>query len=314
LVNAERAIPYVARILQQHLIEDPAGRCWTGDGTAVLVDISGFTKLSEQLARKGREGAEQITELIGRSFEAILLVAYENGGSLLKFGGDSLLLWFERERHAARACRATVLMCEALDDVGRIEVPGANVTLRMSQSVHTGRFHFFAVGTSRVELLPAGPAWSRAVVMEREADAGEILLSPETAALLPSSCLGEPKGPGVLLQREPPGVTEKLPLIARPRMPPETLLRCLSPAIRDHVLGGGGTPEHRPVTIAFIRFEGTDALIDLHGPAGAAEALHRLVSAVEAATHRCQGVAPVCCILQCIDGPRGTRPIPLGFR
>ena len=290
LVNAERAIPYVARILQQHLIDDPAGRCWTGDGTAVLVDISGFTKLSEQLARKGREGAEQITELIARSFDAVLLVAYENGGSLLKFGGDSLLLWFERERHAARACRATVLMREALDEVGRIEVPGANVTLRMSQSVHTGRFHFFAVGTSRVELLPAGPAWSRAVVMEQEADAGEILLSPETAALLPSSCLGERKGPGVLLQREPPGVTEKLPLIERPRMPPETLLRCLSPAIRDHVLGGGGTPEHRPVTIAFIRFEGTDALIDQHGPAGAAEALHRLVSAVEAATQE-QGVS-----------------------
>jgi len=290
LANAERAIPYVARILQQHLIEDPAGRCWTGDGTAVLVDISGFTKLSEQLARKGREGAEQITEAIGRSFDAILLVAYENGGSLLKFGGDSLLLWFERERHAARACRATVLMREALHDVGHIEVPDANVTLRMSQSVHTGRFHFFAVGTSRVELLPAGPAWSRAVVLEHEADAGEILLSPETAALLPSSCLGEPKGPGILLQREPPGLTEKLPLIARPRMPPETLLRCLSPAIRDHVLGGGGSSEHRPVTIAFIRFEGTDTLIDQHGPTGAAEALHRLVSAVEAASQE-QGVS-----------------------
>src|SRR6266516_1657636 len=140
LVNAERAIPYVARILQQHLIEDPAGRCWTGEGTAVLVDIAGVTKLSEQLARKGREGAEQITELIGRSFDAILLVAYENGGSLLKFGGDSLLLWFGRERHAARACRATVLMRELLHDVGRIEVPGANVTLQMAQSVHTGRF------------------------------------------------------------------------------------------------------------------------------------------------------------------------------
>ena len=61
-------------------------RSGRADGTAAFVDISGFTKLSERLARKGREGAEQITEAIGGSFESILEVAYDNGGSLLKFG------------------------------------------------------------------------------------------------------------------------------------------------------------------------------------------------------------------------------------
>ena len=146
-----------------------------GDGTAVFVDISGFTKLSERLARKGREGAEQITEAIGSSFESILQVAYENGGSLLKFGGDALLLWFEGEGHVERACRATVLMRRMLRDVGRIEAArreghAADVAGRAS-----GTFHFFAVGTSHLELLPTGPAWSRLVAMEHAADAGEIL-------------------------------------------------------------------------------------------------------------------------------------------
>ena len=288
--NAERVIPYVARILQQHLIDDPDGRSWTGDGTVAFVDISGFTKLSEKLARKGREGAEQITEAIGRSFDAILHVAYENGGSLLKFGGDALLLWFQREGHVPRACRATVLMRRVLRDVGRIEVPGAKVTLRMSQGVHTGRFHFFAVGASHLELLPAGPAWSRAVAMEHEAHAGEILISPETAALLPRSCVGETKGPGVLLRREPPGYTAELPRLPRPKMTAATLARCLSPAVRAHVLAGGGSSEHRPVTIAFIHFEGTDAMLERSGPVATAEALHRLMCAVEAATEE-RGVA-----------------------
>ena len=50
------------------------------------------------------------------------------------------------------------------------------------------------------------------------------------------------------------------------------------------MVGGGGASEHRPVTIAFIHFEGTDALIEQQGPAAAAEALHQLVSVVEAAT------------------------------
>ena len=94
-VNAERAVPYLPRILQLHLLADPDAPCWTAEGTAVFADVSGFTQLSEQLARKGREGAEQITDTIGGSFASILKVAYENGASLLKFGGDALLLWFQ---------------------------------------------------------------------------------------------------------------------------------------------------------------------------------------------------------------------------
>ncbi len=78
--------------------------------------------------------------------------------------------------------------------------------------------------------------------------------------------------------------------VPRPKMPPETIAHCLSPAIRAHVLAGGGTSEHRPVTIAFIHFDGTDALIEQQGPDATAEALHRLVSVVEAAIEE-QGVA-----------------------
>ena len=274
---------YVPRILQQHLATGSEQRWWIRDGSAVFVDVSGFTALSEQLARKGREGAEHITDAIGGSFEHILEVAYDHGGSLLKFGGDALLLWFEGEAHLLRACEAAVLMRRKLDDVGRIELPDAQVTLRMSQGVHSGQFHFFAVGTSHIELLPTGPGWSRLVAMEQAASAGEILVSTEAGEQLPADCLGAAVGPGVLLDVEP-GQSEKLPLVPRPVVPPATLARCLSPAIRAHVLGGGGTSEHRPVTIAFVRYEGTDALIESQGPEAAAEALQRLVSVVEAAT------------------------------
>ena len=52
-------------MLQQRLASHPEDRAWTAEGTAVFVDVSGFTRLSEQLARKGREGSEQITEVIG---------------------------------------------------------------------------------------------------------------------------------------------------------------------------------------------------------------------------------------------------------
>ena len=273
--------------------DDPASRCWTADGTAVFVDISGFTKLSERLARKGREGAEQITEAIGNSFEAILAVAYENGGSLLKFGGDALLLWFEGDGHAVRACRATVLMRRVLRDVGRIEVPGAKVTLRMTQGVHSGCFHFFAVGTSHVELLPDRPR------MEPPGRDGACGRSPAKSwsarrrrRCCRARCLGEPEGPGMLLRREPPGYTGKMPLMPRPKMPAETLAHCLSPAVRAHVLAGGGTSEHRPGHDRIHPLRGNGRADRTHGPVAAAEALHRLVTIVRSSGGRARSRVP----------------------
>ncbi|HEX4882763.1 MAG TPA: adenylate/guanylate cyclase domain-containing protein, partial [Casimicrobiaceae bacterium] len=281
--GAERISLYVPRILQQHVVERPDERCWTMTGSAAFVDVSGFTKLSEQLARKGKEGAEQIAEVIGRCFESILQVAYDRGGSLLKFGGDALLLWFEGDGHLERCVGATLAMRDMLDDVGRIHLPDAEVTLQMSQGVHSGEFHCFAVGESHIELLPSGPGWSRLVQMEQTASAGEILLSRETAERLPASCRGEAKGDGILLAVAP-DEGGKVALVPRPRLPVDRLARCLPVAVRNHVRAGGGASEHRPVTIAFLRFDGIDALIAEQGMKAAAEALHALVAVVEAAT------------------------------
>ena len=67
--------------------------------------------------------------------------------------------------------RAAVLMRRALRDVGRIDMPGAKTTLRMSQGIHSGNFHFFMAGATHHELVVAGPAWSRVVSMEHVAEA-----------------------------------------------------------------------------------------------------------------------------------------------
>ena len=279
---ADRLRLYVPRILQQHLRDDPHATHWREDGTAVFVDISGFTKLSEALASRGREGAEHITEVINASFTSILAVAYGAGGSLLKFGGDALLLWFAGDGHLGRATQATVHMRADLARVGRITLPGAEITLQMSQGVHSGTFHFFAVGGSHTEFLPVGPGWTQLVAMETEASAGEILLSPATAALLPAEARGEPKGAGILLAPLD-GEPAALPHRARPALPAATLATCLSTLIRAHVVAGGVTSEHRPVTVAFLKFEGTDALIESSGEAEAARALDQMLRTVQAA-------------------------------
>ena len=133
----DRASLYVPRILQQQLADDPDVRCWLAEGTAALVDISGFTKLSERLSRKGREGAEHITDAISGCFESILLVAYDHGGSLLKFGGDALLLWFSGDGHAARAC----LRCRSWHGLLSRGLGCAHVPLHPQHHLHHVHLH-----------------------------------------------------------------------------------------------------------------------------------------------------------------------------
>src|SRR3954470_17525040 len=259
--------PYVPRVLLRHLATTPDDLWWTIDGSVVFVDISGFTKLSEKLAKVGREGAEQVTDAIEACFTDLLSVAYANDGSLIKFGGDALLLLFEDDDHVANACRSAVWMRRALRDVGRIELPGgSHLQLRMSVGAHTGTYHFFHVGGSHRELVVTGPGWTGTAAMEHVADAGEILLSADIAAKLPPRCVGEAKGPGFLLKREPPGHHTSVPGVTY-EVEPDAVAHCLSTAVRGHVLAGGGTPEHRQVTIAFIHYDGTDGMIAERGAA-----------------------------------------------
>ena len=67
---------YVPRALLEHLVETPEMTVRSEDGTMVFVDISGFTKLSERLARAGREGAEHLVDTISACFSTLLAEAY----------------------------------------------------------------------------------------------------------------------------------------------------------------------------------------------------------------------------------------------
>ena len=213
----------------------------------------------------------------------MLEAAYANGGSLLKFGGDALLLFFDGDEHAERACRAAALMRAALRTAGRIETPGARVTLRMSVGIHSDALHLFLVGDSHLEPVVCGPAGSAALRMERAARAGDIVVSPQTAALLPARALGAPAGrrPAPAQRARRRGGRRRTTIAGRTAA--RSRGRCVSTALRAHLGEGEQPPEHRIVTIAFLRFGGTDSLIRRHGTAAAAEALDELVSDVQRA-------------------------------
>src|SRR3954454_4356690 len=129
---------YVPRVVVEWLREAPEARHRLVDGTLAMVDIYGFTGVTERLQRRGKAGAEELADLVEELFTALLSVAYADGASLLKWGGDAVLLLFTGPDHRERACRATLGMQDVMRRTGRLRTSAGQVRLRMSVGVHAG--------------------------------------------------------------------------------------------------------------------------------------------------------------------------------
>ena len=256
----ERALrPHVPRLLMQW----PADRVWAAlDGTLVSADISGFTALSERLAAGGREGAEELSALVCDCFDGMIEDCHAHGGDIIKFGGDALLVWFSGDDHVRRACSSAISMRATIRRERRTS-DGARVKLGISIGAHAGLHHFFHIRHGHDDVVVTGPGITATVDAESAASAGEILVTHATAGRLPAAWCGARRDDGVTLRRRIP-----LPALDDPDLLDDTATMngrpaadFVSPDQRPSLLSGA-IDEHRQVSISFITFSGTDALIE----------------------------------------------------
>jgi len=264
---------HVPRIALDWVADEPERRWRLVAGSMVFADISGFTALSERLATRGRIGAEELVETLSRVFGAMLDTAAERGGQLLKFGGDALLFLFTGDDHAQQACSTAVEMRAELRRASEIMTSVGRLNLKISTGVHTGEFHMMLVGAPHRELVVLGPGTTMAVSCENAANAGEIVVSADTAALLPANST-RPRDDGQLLLR-----WRQAPIERSGRLPKRDTdahaADLLMPKILGDVLGGARPdPAHRVAVISFMRFSGTDEMLAAEGPDALADALH----------------------------------------
>jgi len=87
---------YIPRDRVANLIADTP---LTRDGVAMIADISGFTPLTEALTHglSADQGAEELTRALASVFTPLIAEVHRFGGSVIKFGGDALIVWFGRE-------------------------------------------------------------------------------------------------------------------------------------------------------------------------------------------------------------------------
>jgi class 3 adenylate cyclase/tetratricopeptide (TPR) repeat protein len=276
--------PYVPRPVIDWLRDEPDTAYRQVHGTLAFADISGFTTLTERLARRGKVGAEEMGDLLNSTFAQLLVPAYDYGAALIKWGGDAVLLLFDGDGHEARACRAAYEMQRTIRRAGHLRTSAGAVTLRMSVGVHSGALDFFLLGSHHRELIVTGPAATKTTLMEQVAQAGEVVVSPETAAAVGHAHTGPSKGLGLLLASVPDA--ELHPQRALDTRLPPALDSAVPEVIRQHVTSGLVESEHRFVTTGFVQFKGTDDLLATGGPPELAAALLEVVDIAAKAAAR----------------------------
>lgn len=271
--------PYVSRLAARWTLDAPGRRACVLDASLLGLDISGFTALSERLEEKGKLGAEELVTLIGRCYGGLIDIAARYGGDVLKFRGDALLVLFDGDGHEARGARAALAMQRFVADGGAAgESSVGPVQLSMCSGIASGPCHFFLVGRHHRELLVCGPSASSTLELEDAAEKGEVLVSARTAEALEGFVAGERDG--AFLLRPDAGDAGLPPLPDLPDAAPADLAQLVPPPLRVPIAENAVEAEHRRVTAAFVKYSGTDELVERLDEATAAlTALADVVSA-----------------------------------
>jgi class 3 adenylate cyclase/tetratricopeptide (TPR) repeat protein len=271
--------PFVPRLAARWDATCPGERSRTLEASLLGLDISGFTALSERLAERGKLGAEELISLISRCYSGLIDIGERYDGDVLKFRGDALLLLFDGDGHEQRAALAALAMQAHIAEAGRAESSVGTVRLSMASGLVSGPCHFFLVGRHHRELIVCGPAASQTLALEDAAAAGEVLVSPRTAEAL-VGVVAAPRDGAFLL--DPSATPAELP---PPRDEDEHTVapELVPPLLRLPIEEGAVEAEHRQATAAFVKFSGTDQLVE--DAAGAASLLADLAEAVSVETH-----------------------------
>ncbi|MCB9751340.1 MAG: tetratricopeptide repeat protein [Myxococcales bacterium] len=228
--------PHVASRLNADPITPP--RSEQQVAALLLSDISGFTALTSRLQARGRDGAEEIQQLIRRALAPAVEAVRRLGGSIVGFGGDSLFTLFHGHAAVRRALTAAERTRVAFARRPHAETSVGPVALEISQAIHYGRVHELYLGTrERSHYLPCGPSVCALARLEQQARAGQILVSPAASQRLSAeSSAGAPVGPQW---------TTLAPRQVQPFLPA---------ALRDEALRFGG--QYRRAVILFLETRG----------------------------------------------------------
>lgn len=258
-------------------------------GAALFADISGFTPLSELLARTygPRRGADELTLHLNAVYDALIGEVDAWGGSVIAFAGDAITCWFGGD-DGLRATACGLAMQSAMQRLAVVRLgDGREVTLAVKVSVAAGPARRFVTGDAHIRLLDvlAGRTLERMALAAAATGRGEVVLDEPTAAALRDqlefahSQAPDRAGVRYAVVAGLRGGLTRFGVLPLPTLSDELTRPWLIPAVYDRLRAGLGEflTELRPAVACFVKFDG----LDYDGDDAAGEKLSRFVAWIQ---------------------------------
>lgn len=278
-------------------------------GAALFADISGFTPLTEALARElgPQRGAEELTLYLNQVYDALISELHDFGGSVISFAGDAITCWLDGD-DGRQAVACALAMQERMAAFVSVRIPsGSSISLSVKTAVAVGPVRRFVVGDPDIQLIDvlAGETLVQLALAANLADKGELLLTPESAAHL-SAILNVCEWRRAESDQKRYAVVNGLQAdVARSpwseqasELTVQQAQRWLLPTVYDQLASGQGEflAELRPAVALFMQFTGLD--YDLDEQSG--QKLNRFIEQVQRIINRYDGA-----LLQVAIGDKG---------
>lgn len=279
-------------------------------GSALFADISGFTPLTEMLARQlgPRRGAEELTRQLNRVYDALITGLHNFGGSVIGFSGDAITCWLDGD-DGTRGTAAAIGMQKSMLDFANIRLGEETVSLALKTAVVVGPVRRFIVGDPDYLLMDvmAGETLYRLAAGEHLAAKGDIIIDEQAAmALAEAVQIKEWRTHHDRQERYAviADITSQIPTQPWPSLPegglPEAQAKSwLLPTVyrRLQAAQGAFLAELRPASALFLRFSGIDYDHDVDAP----HKLNSFIQALEKILARYEGS-----LLQLTIGDKGS--------
>ena len=245
----------------------------------LFADVSGFTTMSENLSRLGKEGSEELTRVLNSYFSTMIELVHSYGGEVVRFSGDAITCIFinpepdsaDLRQEILRAATCARAMQERMVEFQAVETKGETFELQMKIGLGAGKVLSLSLGDrlhGREHIL-AGSPLAQMVAAEHHAAAGEVLIAPECLANWGQALAlaGHPRDKFLRLTQlnhpVSPQPRRALPFPAEKeaaRQLEQRLKPYLPPTVYEQIQDGQPqfVGEHRRVASLFVNFRGLD--------------------------------------------------------
>ncbi|MGW8145192.1 MAG: AAA family ATPase, partial [Anaerolineales bacterium] len=160
----------------------------------IFVDISGFSRITDELMEHGQHGAEVIADLMSNLFTPLIQITYEQGGFISTLAGDAFTAIFPMEEDEETTCLRTLSAAwqiqQDFEALTKQSTPFGEFSISGKIGIAKGEAIWGIVTSNdkrRATFYFAGSAVEESAEAEGKASSGEVLVNAQFQSVIGNS-------------------------------------------------------------------------------------------------------------------------------